>query len=161
VGERLAREGVLGRFALDFVTVRGDASPWRPYAIEINLRCGGTTHTFMALQALTDGHYDAKRGDFTDSEGRPLYYTATDHLESPHYARLTPDDLFDIVAERGLGWDEQTMSGVAFHMVSAIATAGRVGATAIASTRQGADDLLEDARRVLDDESRRAGSAGV
>src|SRR5262249_45950230 len=37
VGERLAREGVLGRFALDFVVVRDGDEEWSPYAIEINL----------------------------------------------------------------------------------------------------------------------------
>ncbi len=152
VGERLAREGVLGRFALDFVVVRNRGA-WRPYAIEINLRCGGTTHTFMALQALTDGIYDVERGLFTDPEGRPKHYAATDHLESPRYARLTPEDLFDILAERGLGWDERAMTGVAFHMVSALAAAGRVGATAIGETPAEADALLDQTRRVLDEES--------
>ncbi len=35
VGERLCREGVLGRFAVDFVTVRRDDGSWDAYAIEI------------------------------------------------------------------------------------------------------------------------------
>src|SRR5262249_19486405 len=37
VGERLAQEGVLGRFALDFVVVRNEQDQWDTYAIEINL----------------------------------------------------------------------------------------------------------------------------
>jgi hypothetical protein len=57
VGRRLAKEGVIGRFALDFVVVRSDGK-WHPYAIEINLRKGGTTHPFLTLQFLTDGKYD-------------------------------------------------------------------------------------------------------
>ena len=28
---------------------------WTPYAIELNLRKGGTTHPFLTLQFLTDG----------------------------------------------------------------------------------------------------------
>jgi hypothetical protein len=55
IGRRLAREGVLGRFALDFV--RDGAGAWTSYAIEINLRKGGTTHPFLTLQFLTDGRY--------------------------------------------------------------------------------------------------------
>jgi PGM1 C-terminal domain len=97
--------------------------------------CGGTTPTFIALQALTDGVYDEERCCFTDPAGRPKDYAPTDHLESPSYARLTPDDLFDILAERELGWDERAMTGVAFHLVSALAAAGRLGATAIAETQ--------------------------
>src|SRR4029077_5298393 len=38
IGRRLAKEGVLGRFALDFVAVRSKGSDdWRVFAIEINL----------------------------------------------------------------------------------------------------------------------------
>jgi len=46
VGKRLAKEGVIDRFALDFVVVRAKNGKWEPYAIEINLRKGGTTHPF-------------------------------------------------------------------------------------------------------------------
>lgn len=41
VGRRLAWEGVLGRFALDFVVVRDQAGEWSTYAIEINMRKAG------------------------------------------------------------------------------------------------------------------------
>ena len=62
IGERLAAEGVLGRFAVDFVVVRDAAGDWAAYAIELNLRKGGTTHPFLTLQFLTDGRYDAAIG---------------------------------------------------------------------------------------------------
>ena len=55
IGERLAKEGALGRFALDFVVNRDAAGNWSAYAIELNLRKGGTTHPFLTLQFLTDG----------------------------------------------------------------------------------------------------------
>src|SRR5262245_24617420 len=61
VGRRLAREGVIGRAAVDFAAVRGRGG-WRPFALEINLRCGGTTHPLFALTALTDGVYDPLAG---------------------------------------------------------------------------------------------------
>ena len=80
VGGRLAREGVIGRFALDFVTVRSDSGAWEVYAIEINLRKGGTTHPFLTLQFLTDGTCDPDTGIFTAPSGRPKYFVATDHL---------------------------------------------------------------------------------
>jgi hypothetical protein len=139
VGRRLAREGVLGRAAVDFVAVR-DGGAWRLNAVEINLRCGGTTHPFFALQALTDGVYDPLAGEYRTRLGDLKYYAATDHLDSPAYQSLTPDDLLDVVAERGLGWDRERESGVALHMVSALAVAGRVGLTAIG-------DTLEESRR--------------
>ena len=83
VGERLAREGVLGRFAVDFVAVRGESGDWRSYAIEINLRKGGTTHPYLTLQFLTDGTYDAGARVFRAPDGGEKFLVATDHLESP------------------------------------------------------------------------------
>ena len=38
VARRLARAGVIGRCAIDFVAVRDGGGRWRPYAIELNLR---------------------------------------------------------------------------------------------------------------------------
>src|SRR4051812_4771827 len=70
IGRRLAEEGVIGRFALDFVAVRDDAGEWQASAIEINLRKGGTTHPFLTLQFLTDGTYDPDAATFTAPSGK-------------------------------------------------------------------------------------------
>src|SRR5581483_3890580 len=93
IGDRLAKEGVIGRFALDFVVVQNERDEWEPYAIEINLRKGGTTHPFLTLQFLTDGTYDAETAVFTAPSGKHKYFIASDHIESPLYRGLTPDDL--------------------------------------------------------------------
>ena len=81
VGQRLAREGVLGRFAVDFVTVQDDAGEWDAYAIELNLRKGGTTHPFLTLQFLTGGAYDGDAGVYRSASGTAKYLVATHHLE--------------------------------------------------------------------------------
>ena len=134
IGRRLAQEGVIGRCAVDFVVVRDDGGDWQTYALEINLRCGGTTHPFFALTALTDGVYDPANGRYHSEAGSPKHYVATDHLERPEYARLIPDDLLDVVAERDIGWDREREVGAVLHMVSALAVAGMVGVTAIGNT---------------------------
>ena len=78
-----AKEGVLGRFALDFVVVRSsDGRGWDVYAIELNLRKGGTTHPFLTLQFLTDGRYDPETAIFTAPSGRQKFFIASDHVES-------------------------------------------------------------------------------
>jgi hypothetical protein len=82
IGVRLAREGVIGRFALDFVVVRSNGA-WDPYAIELNLRKGGTTHPFLTLQFLTDGTYDPEAGVFTAPSGRPKCFVASDQSRRP------------------------------------------------------------------------------
>jgi len=149
VGEMLANEGVIGRFAIDFAAVRGRTG-WDVYALEINLRCGGTTHPMLTLQTLTDGFYDDTRGLFLVPDGRPKHYLATDHLEGPGYARLTPDDVFDVLPEHGVSWNADRQTGVVLHLVSAIAVAGLVGLTAIGDTPEEADALYERTRQALD-----------
>jgi hypothetical protein len=149
VGRRLAREGVIGRAAVDFAAVNdGD---WRPYALEINLRCGGTTHPLFALTALTDGAYDPLAAEYRNRLGDLKHYAATDHLDSPAYRSLTPDDLLDVVAERELGWDADRETGVVLHMVSALAVAGRIGLTAIGDTLEEARSRYYDVKAAVDD----------
>jgi hypothetical protein len=155
VGRRLAREGVIGRAAVDFATVRRNDT-WESYALEINLRCGGTTHPLFALTSLTDGVYDPLAGEWRTRFGELKYYAATDHLDSPAYRSLTPDDLLDVVAQEGLGWDDEREVGVVLHMVSAIAVAGRIGLTAIGDTLEEARGHYYDVKSAVDAAARNA-----
>src|SRR5205809_5836919 len=154
VGARLAREGVVGRFAIDFVVVRDGNGNWDPYAIEINLRKGGTTHPFLTLQFLTDGAYDPETAIFTAPSGQQKFFVASDHVESPHYRTLTPDDLFDIVVRHNLHFDQTRQTGVVFHMMSALGELGRTGLTAVGNSHEDATATYNRAIAVLDEETR-------
>jgi hypothetical protein len=153
VGRRLAKEGVIGRFALDFVVVRSNGK-WDPYAIEINLRKGGTTHPFLTLQFLTDGTYNPDTAIFTAPNGQQKFFVASDHVESPQYRALTPDDLFDIVVRRNLHFDQTRQTGVVFHMMSALGELGRMGLTAVGNSHEEAKAMYGRALTVLEEETR-------
>src|SRR5438445_11849801 len=153
VGRRLAKEGVIGRFALDFVVVRSNGK-WEPYAIEINLRKGGTTHPFLTLQFLTDGTYDPETAIFTAPNAQQKFFVASDHVESPRYRTLTPDDLFDIVVRHNLHFDQTRQTGVVFHMMSALGELGRTGLTAAGNSHEDAKATYDRAVAVLDEETR-------
>ena len=153
LGSRLAKEGVIGRFALDFVVVRAKEGTWEPYAIEINLRKGGTTHPFLTLQFLTDGTYNPQTGIFTAPNGQQKFFVASDHVESPRYRTLTPDDLFDMVVRNNLHFDQTRQTGVVFHMMSALGELGRTGLTAVGNSHEDAKALYERAVAVLDEET--------
>jgi len=158
IGERLAREGVIGRFAVDFVAVSDKGGAWSTYAIELNLRKGGTTHPFLTLQFLTDGRYDSKTGLFLTVEGREKHLVATDHLQSPSLRALTINDLFDVVARHRIHFDQARQVGVVFHMMSCLTEHGRVGLTAVGNSPTEADALYRRAERILLDEARSAGA---
>ncbi|MEM6934756.1 MAG: peptide ligase PGM1-related protein, partial [Pseudomonadota bacterium] len=154
--ERLRAEGVLGRFGVDFISVRGEEG-WQHYAVEINLRKGGTTHPFLMLQSLTDGSYDSETGCFRAPSGRPLFYYASDNLSAPHYRGLTPEDLTDIVVENGLHFHTARQEGVVFHLIGALSEFGKVGLVCVAGSERGADRLYRETVAVLD----RAGREGA
>jgi hypothetical protein len=156
VGRRLMKEGVLGRFALDFVAVRNDRDEWEIYAIEINLRKGGTTHPFLTLQFLTDGAYDAEAGVFTTPRGEPKCFVASDHLQSDRYRAFTHEDLFDLAARHGLHFDAVHQTGVVFHMMNALGELGALGLTAVGNTQAEADALYARTVRALDAEAENA-----
>jgi hypothetical protein len=153
VGRRLAKEGVLGRFALDFVTVLNDRDEWEVYAIEINLRKGGTTHPFLTLQFLTDGRYDADSGVFLTPRGETKHLVASDHVHAPAYRAFTHTDLFDIVARHGLHFDQSRHHGVVLHMVNGVGEQGALGLTAVANSREDAEALYEKTVDVLNAEA--------
>ncbi|MGQ0678286.1 MAG: peptide ligase PGM1-related protein [Actinomycetota bacterium] len=155
IGRRLAKEGVIGRAAIDFVVIRNGGA-WEPYAIELNLRQGGTTHPFLTLQFLTDGRYLPDEGAFIAPNGRRKFFVASDHVESPSYRGFSPDDLFDIVVRHRLHFDHAQQTGVVFHMVSALPEIGRTGLTAVADSPQEAQWMYERVISVLDAEAKGA-----
>ena len=63
---------------------------WEIYALEINLRIGGTTHPFLALQFLTGGKLDPESGSFHSPGGLAKHYRSTDNLQSDAYRGPLP-----------------------------------------------------------------------
>ena len=157
VGGVLSRRGVVSRFGVDFYAGRRTGSDaWELYALEINLRIGGTTHPFLTLQFLTDGNYNAETGVFTTPRGEPKSFVASDHVHSPAYRAFTHTDLFDIVARHGLHFDQSRQKGIVFHMVNGVGEQGSLGLTAVGNTREEAEALYNKMVEVLDAEASHA-----
>jgi hypothetical protein len=153
VAETLREEGVLGRFGVDFIA-RQEDDGWKHYAIEINLRKGGTTHPFEMLQFLTDGTYDADAGRYQTPTGRPCYYYASDNLQHPAYRGLSPEDLIDISAFHGLHFDGSSQQGVVFHLIGALSEFGKLGVVCIGDRPTRARILYKETVNVLNREVR-------
>jgi hypothetical protein len=157
-GQALAAKGVLGRFGVDFISVP-EKGGWRHYAIEINLRKGGTTHPFLMLQFLTAGSYDRRTGLFFSASGKPCFYYASDNLHEERYRGLTPSDLIDIAATKGLHFNAATQEGVVFHLIGALSEFGKLGVLAIGDTEEKAYASYVRSVRILDEESVRNGDS--
>ena len=152
VAEALANRGVIGRFGIDYVSVLGPQG-WDHYAIEVNLRKGGTTHPFLTLKFLTNGGYNLGDGLFYAPSGKPKYYFATDTLHNERYVGLRAEDLVDIVVYHDLHFHGPSERGVVFHLLGALSEFGKVGLVAIGDNPQQARFLYRKALEVLDEET--------
>lgn len=154
VGEILTGRGVIGRFALDFVVVERPDGTWDEYAIEINLRKGGTTHPYLTLQFLTDGSYDRDRAVFVAPDGSEKHYVASDHLEIDGLRVFRPQDLLDLALVHEFHFEQTRQTGVVFHMLSAMPTHGFVGVTCIENSAAEAETLYQEVVGFLTEQAR-------
>ena len=152
VAQVLATKGAMGRFGTDFVSIP-DGDGWKHYAIEVNLRKGGTTHPYLTLRFLTDGTYDPETGDYRAESGRNKFYFASDTLQSSAYRGLTPDDLIDIAVYHDLHFDAATQRGVVFHLMGALSEFGKLGVVCIGDHPQQAQFLYRRTTSVLNREA--------
>jgi len=152
VAQALANHGVIGRFAIDYVSVP-EPEGWKHYAIEVNLRKGGTTHPFLTLKFLTNGKYSMDDGLFYAPSGKPKYYFATDTLQSERYVGLRPADLVDISVYHDMHFHGPSERGVVFHLIGALSEFGKIGMVAIGDNPQQAKFLYKQALQVLEEET--------
>jgi len=155
VGEALARRGVVSRFGVDFLVGGARGGEPEVFALEINLRMGGTTHPFLALQFLTGGRLEEESGLFHSPSGTPKFYRATDNLRSDAYRGLCTEDLIDITTIHRLHYSHGKETGALFHMIGALSQYGKVGLTAIGNSRDEADALFATTLEALDREAAR------
>lgn len=152
VAQVLKDKGVLGRFAIDFISVK-EKDEWVHYPIEINLRKGGTTHPFLMLQFLTDGIYDEEQGLYYTSQGHLIrYYFCSDNLKSEKYVGLSPHDLIDIAMVNDLHYDGTSQEGIMFHLIGALSQYGKLGVVCIGSTPEKAREYYAKIVAVLEKE---------
>ncbi len=158
VGRVVAAHGVVGRFGIDFLS-GGSGSGATPatHGVEINLRMGGTTFPFLALQSLVRGALDAATGEYVSSRGIPKCYFATDNLRSSSYVGLSPEDFLEIVRRRQLLFDSRAQKGPVFHMIGALSELGRLGVTCIADRADEAEAMYRSVVHELDEECHAVG----
>lgn len=153
VGEVLSKKGVLGRFGIDFLLTRSAGGEWQSHALEINLRMGGTTPPYHALEFLTSGELNPETGIFCAPTGQEKFYSATDNLKSPAYRGLLPEDLFDISIRNKIQYQPDSGTGVLFYMIGALSQYGKIGMTCIGNSPEQANELFRRTVAILDHET--------
>jgi hypothetical protein len=154
VAQELKKYGVLGRFSIDFISVKQQTA-WKHYAVEINLRKGGTTHPNLMLQGLTVGRYDVEKGIYLTANGQHRYYFSSDNVKNNNYKVLTPPDLIDIAIYNRLQYDGSSQQGVMFHLIGALSEYGKLGVVCIGDSHSRANAFYRKTLQVLNKETRK------
>ncbi|HVE95250.1 MAG TPA: peptide ligase PGM1-related protein [Acidimicrobiales bacterium] len=141
-GHALLEHGAIGRYAVDFAAVRRNGN-WHLFALEINLRKGGTTHTMGVVRLLTNGRYDPVAGEFRLPDGSTRVYGATDNLIDPSWIGRSPAAVCARLDASGLLFNRSNAVGVVPHLLDCLGVDGRMGYTAIGRTREEATEFEE------------------
>jgi hypothetical protein len=148
-GEVLAARGVVGRASIDFAAAQDPTGAWDVFALEVNLRKGGTTHPYCALRNLVPGCYDDHLGRWIADDGTSRAYSATDNLMDPAWTALTPGRAIAAVEHAGIAFDSPSRRGVILHMLPGLSIDGRLGLTAIGLDPDDAAGLHDQAALAL------------
>jgi hypothetical protein len=153
VGRVLAERGLVSRLSVQFMVRAAPDGGYQLAASELNLGVGGSTHPLLAVRFLSEGALDPATGLFKTPSGRAKHYRATDHLRSPAYRGLVPEDLIEIATMNGLNYSPQTETGTLFYMLGALSEHARVGMVAIGSSREEAEEVYRQTVETLDRET--------
>jgi hypothetical protein len=150
IGTRLAAAGAVGWCSIDFVVARATSGEWRAFALEINLRTGGTTHSLMMLQHLTGGGYDAETCAFVTPERCRKFYMCSDLLESADYRCFAPDALIELMRRHDLLFDPRHQTGVVLHMLGSAAMIAHISLMAVGESPETAEQAFRAAVAVIE-----------
>ena len=154
VGELLAKQGAIGRYAVDFAVPRRHSpqGPYHVYDMEINLRMGGTTHTYSAATLLTGATYDEARGMLKLKDGSEVVYSSMDHDVRRNLVGMRATEFyrfFDSAKYKSILYNPETRTGVLFHLIPAVEFSGNVGYTILGGNKQQVREIKEVLRERL------------
>lgn len=141
-GRELAARGVIGQLSVDFLADEQEPDD-NVFALEVNLRMGGSTAPLMFLDGMLGGRYDDGSGEYRTPDGHPRCYVASDRIQIPRLRGLAPKNVLDTARRHGLDYDHDRRTGVAFYALGALAEFGKVGVIAVGRSP-------EEARRFYD-----------
>eukprot|EP00930_Biecheleria_cincta_P005947 TRINITY_DN10690_c0_g1_i2.p1 TRINITY_DN10690_c0_g1~~TRINITY_DN10690_c0_g1_i2.p1 ORF type:complete len:651 (+),score=100.93 TRINITY_DN10690_c0_g1_i2:220-1953(+) len=156
IGKELTKHGVVGYIGIDFVTVRQGDGSYQHWAIEINIRMGGTTLPIMTMDLLCEkGHLDTNTSQFIATDGQPRYYTASDVVQKLDYRGLVIEDILEIVRKysKEIEWNHRPgapETGAIFHLISLLSEMGKCGVVCIGRSRKEARSIFDRTLEILD-----------
>lgn len=142
LGPYLAKLGCRGPVLLDLLA-RREPQGWRLWAIEINLRKGGTTHPFQLAATATGSIFDRSSGLLRTGDGEAVFYKASDELQQEHWRGLLPEQMVDAMVKQRLYFNSASRRGCIPMRLGALSEHGLLGALCVGRSRQDAATLMQ------------------
>lgn len=136
IGKELATRGVVGFFAVDFLTVERKDGYLDIFGIEINLRQGGTTHPLQTAKRVTGAKYDEESGLLKTPSGQVVRYRSNDNFASDELVGKEPQAFVSHLSDSGALFNPHTGRGIVLHMLNSLREFGKIGYVAIGSTER-------------------------
>ncbi|CAE7383331.1 besA [Symbiodinium pilosum] len=156
IGQELVRRDVIGYIAVDFVSVLQKDGSYQHWAIEVNVRMGGTTLPIMTMNFLClEGRLNEKTSEFLATDGKPRYYVASDTVRKKKYKGLVIEDLLNIIERYSaeIEWNKRPgapETGTIFHLVTCLSELGKCGCVCIGRSREEAQKIFERVQETQD-----------
>jgi hypothetical protein len=147
LGPYLAKLGCRGPVLLDLLA-RREPQGWRLWAIEINLRKGGTTHPFQLAATATGSVFDRSRGLLRTGDGEAVFYEASDAFQQEHWRGLLPEQMVDALVKQGLYFNSASRRGCIPMRLGALSEHGLLGAICVGRSRRDAARLMQQLQAV-------------
>lgn len=147
LGAYLAQLGCRGPVLLDLLA-RREPQGWRLWAIEINLRKGGTTHPFQLAATATGSVFDHSSGLLRTVDGDAVFYEASDELQQEHWRGLLPEQMVDAMVKQQLYFNSATRRGCIPMRLGALSEHGLLGAICVGRSRRDAARLMQQLQSV-------------
>jgi hypothetical protein len=145
VGSVLRSLGVNERFAVDTVVQPRRTADGKveltPFAIEINIRWGGTTAANEVLKRIATSVEKFPSSATYAVDGTEVFYVSTDNCKSPKLKTMSIDDLLVSLQPYLYPMKGTKGRGVTLHMLGGMQTLGKIGFAAYGHTRSEAHEL--------------------
>ena len=148
IGTQLYQYRVIGPFSIDFLAVKKN-NQYYCYAIEINVREGGTTHPYQIAKMLTQSVYDISKGILVDQKNRDIYYLSDDNLTAKNLIGKEIKDFLQFVQKSSLHFNPVTNTGAFFHMLGPMKEYGKIGVTIIGNNSSELDKTYQKVVKMI------------
>ena len=88
-------------------------------------------------------------GMFYNHKGEPRFYEATDNFHDESLVGLAEHDLIERLRTEDIHYNSNTQKGVVFHLFQLLESYGRIGYTAVGSSREEAHYLFDATNKFL------------